>query len=1211
MALQLQAVVALNTAAFTSGLAGMTATVNKFAGMSMTMFGGVAGQVAAMWAAFGPMGAVAAGMQAVIKTGSSLEHSMRAVASVTGLAGAEMDRVARATREAAAQTSWSAKQAGEAMYALGSAGMSSADVLEASLLPALKLAAATQSETSLATETMTAAMAIWQLQASEAAGVADMFAGAIASSPATMERLADAMKYAGPAGASFNMSLKQVIDNVAAFHVVGLRGQQAGTAFSMALINLTKAASSGAGEVGKALQGWEAGTDDLVGAVRRLKEAGVSTATVIQEMGARAGPGMAALMKLGEEAIRKLSDRVTENSDLQKMYSTQMSSLAGQFMLFKAQVEEVAQKIFVSLGPAFDSIVKGAGNALKSISDLGSKMSWLAGPIRNLLPILIGSAGLYWAFGKLIAIIPGLGGSMTAMWAESTAAWSRGSAAIAASSGRLTGIFAALKTSMIPVSTTLGGLGAMAPKVAIANTGLATATKAAKDGFVAITPAMYKATYGYDLMHNGVTSVTAAQARAIASTKTMTGAVGGLGIAVSVAAAAFIGWKLGSWIREIKFANTTIGGFVDNLALIISGQGGVNAANQAVIDSTQEMVRRQREADAAQAKMAKDAEERSKAAREKMFAEARAADVVREAHMEKLRAEKSAMDNLVLLAKAHEDVAWAQGTMAAATPASEEATDRLSEASAALLESETALLDAVNQKQDAFNNVQNAERELAAAERESAIATYALQTAQSEHAEVLEMLGDNTDAAIDAEKGLAEAESAVTMASSKLKEKQDNLAAAQQGLKDKTDGVADALQGLNDATDEAAAATDAAITEYNTLRHLVGDVGITFDEARKLFKQFGDQAPEVTTRMNRFGESIEDAADNVRWLNENHGIAADILRNEFSREVKDADGFLLRFGRDALAVARYMREHNVSIEDAAKAIAELNAKGKNLDLKPAIEDMTKFGDATIRLGRALARMNKDELEEIYEALKAFAEKLDTLPKDINLAWVEDLAKLRIPSINNIGLFEVDFKRLVTAIANAGGMDVDLKWLEQLKDLKIPSIGGITFFEVDFKRLVMAISNAGGMNVDLKWLEQLKDLKVPYIGSSAVTRFEAGFTRLVTAVNGGAGIDLTWLDSLTAFSLPDTTGWDAFSTTFSGFATAINNAVKPDLTWISDLVSINTVDMDKLKQVAEVLADLPTGTYNASVLIGWEDNETLASIDGHLATICAAKGIIWG
>ena len=127
MALQLQAVVALNTAAFTGGLAGMTATVNKFAGMSMTMFGGVAGQVAAMWAAFGPMGAVAAGMQAVVKTGSSFEHSMRAVASVTGLAGAEMDRVARATREAAAQTSWSAKQSGEAMYALGAAGMSSAD----------------------------------------------------------------------------------------------------------------------------------------------------------------------------------------------------------------------------------------------------------------------------------------------------------------------------------------------------------------------------------------------------------------------------------------------------------------------------------------------------------------------------------------------------------------------------------------------------------------------------------------------------------------------------------------------------------------------------------------------------------------------------------------------------------------------------------------------------------------------------------------------------------------------------------------------------------------------------------------------------------------------------------------------------------------------------------------------------------------------------
>ena len=76
MAFTLQAVVALDGSKFTSGMTGMLASVQRFAGMSMTMFGGVAGQVASMWAAFGPMGAVMAGMKEVIKVGASFEQSM-------------------------------------------------------------------------------------------------------------------------------------------------------------------------------------------------------------------------------------------------------------------------------------------------------------------------------------------------------------------------------------------------------------------------------------------------------------------------------------------------------------------------------------------------------------------------------------------------------------------------------------------------------------------------------------------------------------------------------------------------------------------------------------------------------------------------------------------------------------------------------------------------------------------------------------------------------------------------------------------------------------------------------------------------------------------------------------------------------------------------------------------------------------------------------
>jgi len=416
MAFTLQAVVALDGSKFTSGMTGMLASVQRFAGMSMTMFGGVASQVASMWAAFGPMGGVMAGMKEVIKVGASFEQSMANVKSVTGLMGDEFVRVSNATRAAAAQTSFTTAQAADAMYALGASGMSSADMLEASLLPALKLAGATQSDTKLATEAMTAAMAIWQLGAEDATGVADLFAGAIASSPANMQRLSDAMKYAGPVGAAFGMEMKNVVDEVAAFHVVGLRGQQAGTAFRTALIELSRAAQTGSGQVGAALKGWSAETEGLTGAVDRLNAAGVDGASVIQEMGARAGPGMAALLKIGGDAMRDLSDKVTQNSDVAKMYDTQMGTLSGQFTLLKASVEELAVKLFSKLLPAFIKIIDGAKNFVSSIGRITESFGFVGTVIERLLPLLIGSGGLLLAFEKISAFIPGLAGGLTGLF---------------------------------------------------------------------------------------------------------------------------------------------------------------------------------------------------------------------------------------------------------------------------------------------------------------------------------------------------------------------------------------------------------------------------------------------------------------------------------------------------------------------------------------------------------------------------------------------------------------------------------------------------------------------------------------------------------------------------------------------------------------------------------------------------------------------------
>ena len=176
------------------------------------------------------------------------------------------------------------------------------------------------------------------------------------------------------AGAVFCMEMKNVVGGSPPWLVAW----RAVEPFRTALIELSHAAQTGSGQVGAALKGWSAETEGLTGAVDRLNAAGVDGASVIQEMGARAGPGMAALLKIGGDAMRDLSDKVTQNSDVAKMYETQMGTLSGQFTLLKASIEELAVKLFSKL-PRVHEIIDGAKNFVSSIG--GLRVIWYRGTV--------------------------------------------------------------------------------------------------------------------------------------------------------------------------------------------------------------------------------------------------------------------------------------------------------------------------------------------------------------------------------------------------------------------------------------------------------------------------------------------------------------------------------------------------------------------------------------------------------------------------------------------------------------------------------------------------------------------------------------------------------------------------------------------------------------------------------------------------------------
>lgn len=1011
MAFTLQAVVALDGSKFTGGLTGMLASVQRFAGMSMTMFGGVAGQVASMWAAFGPMGGVMAGLKAITGVGITYEKQMSNVQSVSGLSADAMKQLGDAALASAKKTSFTATDAANALYEMASAGLSSADSLAAALHPALLLAGATQADVATSTRMLTNSMAQFQLGADQSTRIVNQFAGAVSSSPATIDLLSDAFVHAGPTGAAFRMSLEQVNDTVAAFHMVGIRGARAGTAFRQTLIETQEASVTGSGAIGQALAGWSAEQEGLVGAIRRFEEAGIDGMDVIAAYGDRAGPGMAALLNLGSEAMDELSSRIQENADVARMYEIQMNNVHGRLALFRSAVEETAQRIFTTLSPALMNIIGNATQVVGALERVGPILSNLVGIIRN-----YGSIAAEW-FGTLGDAAQGLIGGLGLL----------GTAV-----GLLGPVFIALAT-----------------KVALASL------------------AMLKSIIGF-----------------------VVPALAG----VAAVAAAFAAFSLGQTISNVRIGTDTIGGhlsaFFTRVIILAERDTALIAAQ------FQMMMLNIRKFILERAPGLIQAFGSFLAPIIEMFGEF----------------------NAWVLEKLNMDAAAAQVRAASRDMAESlrniNTDDALADVEQAVIRLRFKMDDISS---DAALRLADAMRQAGAAAEENLAGAI-------EPAEIfdawLQQMTSNGESVRETLMGLG----------ADAREAFDALIGPAQETVDEMDAVAQALEGIaGEATEMAADILDARDAMY-LISDVMNSSSMGFNEANASVQEFGFSARDIVALAADLDRPLAEIAANFRWIAENGSIAAGVIEREYGATIVDVQAHMRRFGEHSVDVARRMQEFG---EDAEQAAASLGILKTGMDDAPdpinkVTDSLAKAGKEALAFGKALLRMDQDTLGDIYQALQTFADNLGGIKLD--LGWMRDLAAFRLPRLD---LFRV------------------------------------TTFNLSLMRLTQGVKDAGDVSPDFGWMKALSE-----------------------------------------FLLPDTGGFDRFVNALKKFASDLGQIAAPALDWLTTIIDATNLDVQKLIQVADVMAKIPTGTYNATVLIGWKDNYTLQSIDGNLKTLAGMKGVIW-
>ena len=202
----------------------------KNAGDRMSSFGQSLAPVSA---------AAAAGLTASAKSFMDFESGMSKVAAISGATGNDLTALTEKAKEMGATTKFSATESAEAFSYMAMAGWKSEQMLDG-IAPVMNLAAASGEELAGVSDIVTDALTAFGLQASDAAGFADVLAAASSNSNTNVAMMGESFKYAASVAGSMGYSIQDVALALGLMANNGIKADQAGTSLRNMIQRMAK-----------------------------------------------------------------------------------------------------------------------------------------------------------------------------------------------------------------------------------------------------------------------------------------------------------------------------------------------------------------------------------------------------------------------------------------------------------------------------------------------------------------------------------------------------------------------------------------------------------------------------------------------------------------------------------------------------------------------------------------------------------------------------------------------------------------------------------------------------------------------------------------------------------------------------------------------------------------------------------------------------------
>lgn len=323
--------------------------------------------------------AVTRALRSTLEVGTEFTAAMSRTSAIMGgialnpeIAGAMENQV----RNLAKATQFTAVEVAGAMTELSQAGLGAGQAMMA-LEPTLNLAAIGQISMATAADHATNIMMIFGKEAKDLTDIVDVMATAVSSSNTTVDQLANALTYAGPAAQSAGFSFKDTVAVTEALANSGFKASRAGTGMRrlfVSLVNPTKKGKEVLEELNIAVTNLDGSSRGLIDIVDDLGTAlegmtGPEQLSKIQNLvGVYATSPIAALISQRDalKDLRMEQDQVSGAAD--KMRRKIEDSLKFDYKMALSAYQEAQLQVFEKVEDKLKVLALEAANFLNSLT---------------------------------------------------------------------------------------------------------------------------------------------------------------------------------------------------------------------------------------------------------------------------------------------------------------------------------------------------------------------------------------------------------------------------------------------------------------------------------------------------------------------------------------------------------------------------------------------------------------------------------------------------------------------------------------------------------------------------------------------------------------------------------------------------------------------------------------------------------------------------